>query len=217
MKYFTDWEESVTNYYKAKYEREKKEREAKEIEAESAMENEGRSHEQEKCAPKSKKKLSEKEKNRRKIEKAEKERMRHTIDRSLIARETRCGINFTGNHVVVLFNISRYFDCHLYAVRAIVELVRYCLRLPGVSSVLTEHLNQDPIEAFFGRQRMSCGRNDNPSVASFLQTTNLLRIQGSTALDPFRGNCRRRKRSELTPIPVDNTPVRKRKRNSCTI
>ena len=100
----------------------------------------------------------------------------------------------------------------VYAVKSVVELVRYCLSIPGVKCVLTEHLNQDPLEAFFGRHRMSCGRNDNPNVHTFLQNTVSLRVQGSAALQPFRGNCRRRKRSEITPISVDNTPLEKRKR-----
>ena len=67
----------------------------------------------------------------------------------------------------------------LLAVKSVVELVRFCLSVPGVKCVLTEHLNQDPLEAFFGRQRMSCGRNDNPSVQSFLQNTVSLRVQRS--------------------------------------
>lgn len=96
--------------------------------------------------------------------------------------------------------------------KAIVELIRYCLSIPGVKFVLTEHLNQDPLEAFFGCQRMICGRNDNPSVNTFMHNTVSLRIQGSAALKPFRGNCRRRKRSEIKPIPVDNTPLEKRRR-----
>lgn len=91
-----------------------------------------------------------------------------------------------------------------------VEMVRYCLdNIPGVEFFLTEHLCQDPLEAFFGRQRMSCGRNDNPSVHTFLHNTTSLRIQGSAALQPFRGNCRRGKKNKR--IAVDNTPLEKRK------
>ena len=47
--------------------------------------------------------------------------------------------------------------------------VNKILSIPGVKCVLTEQLNQDPLEAFFGRRRMSCGRNDNPSVNTFLK------------------------------------------------
>ena len=59
--------------------------------------------------------------------------------------------------------------------KSVVELIRFSLdKIPGVKFVLTEHLCQDPLEAFFGRQRMSCGKNDNPSVQTFLQNTYLI-------------------------------------------
>ena len=58
----------------------------------------------------------------------------------------------------------------VHTVKSVVELV-HCLNIPGVKYVLTEHLTQDPLEAFFGWQRMACGRNDNLSVNTFLQTT----------------------------------------------
>ena len=96
--------------------------------------------------------------------------------------------------------------------KSVVELVRYCLdNITGVKYVLTEHLCQDPLEAFFGRQRMSCGRNDNPNVQTFLQNTSSLRVQGSAAMNPFRGNCRRGKRKR--EIVVDDTPLPKRKQH----
>lgn len=93
---------------------------------------------------------------------------------------------------------------------AVVGLVKHCLSIQGVVCVLTEHLNQDPLEAFFGRHRMSCGYNDNPNVSTFLHNTVSLRVQGSAALQPFRGNCRRGKKK--CAITVDNTPLEKRKR-----
>lgn len=106
----------------------------------------------------------------------------------------------------------RINDVHAYyAVKSVVELVRYSLTsIPGVRYVLTEHLCQDPLEAFFGRQRMSCGRNNNPNVKTFLQNTVSLRVQGSAAMQPYRANCRRGKR-KLRSIPYDNTPLPKRR------
>ena len=90
------------------------------------------------------------------------------------------------------------------------ELTRYLLCIEGVSFVLSEKLCQDTLESFFGKQRMRGGYNENPNVKSFLYGTSSLRVQGSLALDPVRGNCRRgRKRKE---IPVDNTPLLKRRR-----
>ena len=72
--------------------------------------------------------------------------------------------------------------------KSVVELIRYSLdKIAGVKFVLTEHLCQDPLEAFFGSQRMSCGKNDNPNVQTFLQNTSSLRAQGSASMNPFRG------------------------------
>ena len=52
---------------------------------------------------------------------------------------------------------------------------------------------------------------ENPNVKSFLYGTPSLHVLGSLALDPVRGNCRYgKKRKE---IPVDNTPLPKRRRN----
>ena len=81
-----------------------------------------------------------------------------------------------------------------FLVNSIIELIQYSLKLPGgIKYFLTEYVSQDCLEAFFGQQRMRGGRNDNPSVKSFLESTSSLRIQGSQSLKPFRGNCRRRK------------------------
>ena len=57
---------------------------------------------------------------------------------------------------------------------------------------------------------MGCGRNDNPDSNTFVNKTVSLRVQGSAALQPFRGNSQRRKRSQIQPIPVDNTPIREK-------
>ena len=82
-----------------------------------------------------------------------------------------------------------FIMCTLLPVKSVVELVRYSLtKIPGVEYVLTEHPFQNPLEAFFGRQRMSYGHNDNPNIQTFLQNTVSLRIQGSAAPHPFRGN-----------------------------
>lgn len=156
--YFKEWEDNAKTFFKAKYEREMEEARRKD-EKKNEENEEGRG-----------KQSQEAEKKKR--EKREKEKMRRDIEKSQIAKETRCGINFTGKE-------------HL-----------------------TEHLNQDPLEAFLGCHRMMCGQNDNPNVNMFMQNTVSLRIQGSAALKPFRGNCRRRKRSEIQPISVDTVLAR---------
>ena len=88
-------------------------------------------------------------------------------------------------------------------------MARYVLKQPGVKYLLSERLCQDPLESFFGKQHGCGGRNDNPTVKQFLDNTVSLRVQGSAALDPVRGNCR--KRRQTVPF-IDETPLPKRKR-----
>ena len=79
-------------------------------------------------------------------------------------------------------------------VLSFIEMVQYLLSLPGVQYILSEKLCQDPIEAFFGKQRAAGGRSDNPTVQQFCQNTVSLRVQGLTAIESIRGNCGKRER-----------------------
>ena len=99
----------------------------------------------------------------------------------------------------------------LYTVKSMTELVRYLLKQPGVQYVLSAKLSQDCLESYFGKQRMRGGYCDNPSVASFMYGAQSLRVQGSTAVKPKRGNSKRG-RSDENPIHVDETPLPKRRR-----
>ena len=98
-----------------------------------------------------------------------------------------------------------------HAVNSMVEIIPFLLKVKGVKYVLTEKFCQDPLESFFGKQRMRGGSNDNPNVATFLKNTSSLRIQGSIAMKPLRGNCRRGKQN-IENIEIDDTPLPKRKR-----
>lgn len=88
-------------------------------------------------------------------------------------------------------------------------MCKYLLKLPGAKAVLSERFNQDPLESFFGKQRSHGGHNDNPTVRDFVYNTTSLRVQGSLAKDPVRGNCRRRPRREDV---IDDIPLPKRRR-----
>lgn len=96
--------------------------------------------------------------------------------------------------------------------KSFVELTRYLLKLPGKKFVLSEVFCQDPVESFFGHQRSMGGHNDNPTVQAFCNNTVSLRVQGTVALNPLRGNCRKRPGDDV--ILVDETPLPKRKRRS---
>lgn len=99
--------------------------------------------------------------------------------------------------------------CVLHLVHSFVEVTTLLLGIPGVAYLLSERFCQDPVEAFFGKQRYKGGRSSNPSVKEFLDNTISLRVQGSSALEPLRGNC---KRKTLSPLTVDDTPLPKRRR-----
>ena len=76
--------------------------------------------------------------------------------------------------------------------------------------MLTAKLSQDSLESFFGKQRMRGGYSDNPNVATFLYGAQSLRVQGSAAVKPTRGNCKRGRAKES--IVVDERPLPKRRR-----
>lgn len=109
----------------------------------------------------------------------------------------------THKHGVMLF----------VTVHSFVEMAQCLLSLPGVQYILSEKLCQDPVEAFFGKQRAAGGRNDNPTVQQFCQNTVSLRVQGSAALDPVRGNCGKREHCTIDANLL-SAPLAKRPR--CT-
>ena len=83
-------------------------------------------------------------------------------EKFMIAQETRTGLNFTGIISHHLTKTLFLFKTHSKIYGWIGSLLFGYVE--GVKCVLTEHLYQDPLEAFFVQQRMSCGRSDNPNV-----------------------------------------------------
>ena len=100
----------------------------------------------------------------------------------------------------------------ILAVLSFIEVTTHLFAVPGVQFLLSERFCQDPLEAFFGKQRYKGGRNDNPSVKEFVDNAVSLRVQGSAALEPLRGNCSKKRKSEL--LHIDNNPLPKRRRSS---
>ena len=100
---------------------------------------------------------------------------------------------------------------YLFLVTSFVELTCMVLDMPGVRYFLSEKLCQDPLESLFGKQRMRGRYNDNPSVEAFLKGTVSLRVQGSVAAKPKRGNC---SRGDQEAIIVNDTPLPKRRRRN---
>ena len=94
-------------------------------------------------------------------------------------------------------------------VRSMIDLVKYLFTLPGVSFFLTERINQDPLEKFFGMQRQRGRVNENPNVQEFTKNTQALRVINSIC-GSVRGNCRGSK-DETVSTGLENTPLNKRK------
>ena len=59
--------------------------------------------------------------------------------------------------------------------------------------LLSERITQDTLENYFGKQRARGGHNENPNLQQCMVNAAALRVQGSIALDPVRGNCRRKR------------------------
>ena len=99
-------------------------------------------------------------------------------------------------------------------VHSFVEMTRYLLTNEEGLFILNKRFSQDPLENYFGKQRARGGRNENPTVKQCLVNAAALRVQGSTALDPVRGNCRRKRQMEIDESAIiDSAPSPKRKRS----
>ena len=94
----------------------------------------------------------------------------------------------------------------LSPVHSFVELTTVLLAVPGVQYILSEKFCQDPVEAFFGKLRAQGSRNENPNAKQFMDNTVPLHVQGSMALDPICGNCRKRSMTDRNTFTVDETP-----------
>ena len=82
--------------------------------------------------------------------------------------------------------------------------------------ILSESFHQDPLEAFFGKQRYKGVQNDNPSAKEYLDNTVTLREQASHALDPVQGNSSRKRKHTTEEISIfDGDALPKRKSENC--
>lgn len=103
-----------------------------------------------------------------------------------------------------------------------VEVAKFLLSTneDGDLFLLSERFSQDPLENYFGQQRARGGRSDNPTIQRSLQNASALRVQKSMALDPIRGNCRRKRRlfndkdQEAIVAEASSKPLPKRSRKA---
>ena len=97
--------------------------------------------------------------------------------------------------------------------KSFVEMAKFLLTSSEKVFFLSERLSQDPLENYFGQQRARGGRNENPTLQQCVTNAAALRIQKSFALDPVRGNCRRKRYLCVDEqASIDDKPLPKRKR-----
>ena len=77
------------------------------------------------------------------------------------------------------------------SVKSFVELCRKLLADPELKGkyILSDHFSQDPLENYFGQQR-SCGA----TVSACISSAQSIRVQGSQAMVPVRGNSSSKRR-----------------------
>ena len=101
----------------------------------------------------------------------------------------------------------------LFLVSSFLELLPYIFSIEGVKVFLSEKLNQDPLEKFFGCQRQRGRVNENPTAAEFVKNTQSLRVINSICVNNITGNCRGTKHKSYDLESGDlHKPLKKRPR-----
>lgn len=114
------------------------------------------------------------------------------------------------NWLLLVLTSSKYSSSsYSPTVHSFTEIARKLLRLEGVRYVLSDKLNQDPIEEFFGKQRGAGGHHDNPTLEQFGHAYVRNIVAGSLVRGPARGNVRSR---DATLPTESEEPLQKRKK-----
>ena len=85
--------------------------------------------------------------------------------------------------VLVIVLIADYQQRFKFLVLSFCELGPQLLKLGDVKYLLSEVFSQDPLEAYFSRQRQKGGSWDNPTVQQFYYNTVSLAQQGAVYRD----------------------------------
>ena len=131
-----------------------------------------------------------------------------------ISKETIEGLHITGESYIGVFGTLSMRCTFCSAVKSFVEVVRYLTTLPEAKGqyVLSECFSQDKLENYFGQVRAKGGQCEDPTAKSTLESAQSLRVQGSLAMQPVRGNSSRKRRLFHEQDVIDDSPLPKRKR-----
>ena len=87
----------------------------------------------------------------------------------------------------------------------------YLFQQTTVRAILSDKINQDPLEKFFGVQRQRGKSNEHPNMLQFCHNTQALRVVNSVSLHVTRGNTRGNKSTnedEISDEPLAKRPRR---------
>jgi hypothetical protein len=115
----------------------------------------------------------------------------------ILSKKTLYEIKMTSN-LLFLRNIS------ILAVFSFTELVPYLFSQPGVKCFMSERLNQDPLEKFFGKQQQRGRVKENPTVNQALKNNQALRVISSINLDVVLGNTRGTRSTSVMLLDKEN-------------
>ena len=109
--------------------------------------------------------------------------------RMMLSRETREGLHITSKLSLSCL-LSYLFVTVIIVVLSFCELGPLLLKMEGVQYLLSEVFSQDPIEAYFSRQRHKGGSCDNPTIQQFHYNTVSLVQQGAIIIQrPTNNEC----------------------------
>ena len=103
------------------------------------------------------------------------ENWKHSIDQSSEGRE------FSDIEKAKIFLPIETYESLKMTSYAVIECVNFLLG-EGMEYVLTERFCQDPVEEYFGHQRMLGRRTENPDLQEYMYNANTIRVQKEVSL-----------------------------------
>ena len=106
----------------------------------------------------------------------------------ILSDETLLGLRITGKYTCPCITSYYIVLTIIITANSFIDLVHFIFTIPGVKSFLSEHISQDPLEKYFGRQRQRGNTHENPTSQEFLKNNGALRVVNSIKIDTHRGN-----------------------------
>ena len=135
----------------------------------------------------------------------------------ILSRITDHGLRITSMCMqLASYDIDTITKFSHFAVSSFQELLPHIFSIKGLKAFLSEKLNQDPLEKFFGCQKQRGRANENPTAAEFVKNTQALRVINCINVSSITGNYRGTKRKSYDLESSDlSKPLKKRirKRN----